>query len=833
MRLPDPLILPLAAVAAGVTAARFLPFDWPELSGGTAALAALALFALARRERRAALAAGLAAALLGGALVAAAHRRPPTPVIEAGPRETVILSGCVVEPPVFSADGERFVLELEPGARAQTTLYFKPDEAPPRLHYGQRVEIEGRVRPTHNYRNPGSFDYESYLARQDVYWNVSARAGAPVRVLSGDCGTRFGRFIFGLREAALDQIAALYPGDSYRTAMSQAILIGESTNLEKVWIEDFRRTGTYHALVISGLHIAVLAAFLLFVLRMCFVPDGIALTVATAAAWLYALVSGWQAPVVRGAGGFTFYALARLVYRRPRVLNLLAAIALGFILADPEQMFDASFQLSFLAVAAIGALAAPLLEKTTGPLIRGLTGLSDVGRDPRLEPRAAHFRVELRLLAETLSLWIRAPQRVCLAALGRMYRAAFYAFELFTLSTCVQIGLALPMALYFHRLSPTGLTANILIVPAMSVFVPVGFGAMFTSWRPLAAVSGWLLSFSQGIAGWHAGLEPEWRIPDPPWWLAIACAASIVAVAALRRVRPAFVAALAAAFIALALLVWCPFPPQTAPGWLELTLIDVGQGESALLAFPDGKLALVDAGGIPAFGRRRRSRLDTGEDVVSPYLWSRRIRRLDAIALSHPHEDHSGGLPAVAANFRPAELWVGAVSESPEWRGIREIAERRKLKVKPLRAGQAFAYGGARIEVLAPLPDYEAGERVSNNDSLVLRIRYGRRSFLLTGDIERRIERELVEGGALDRADVLKVAHHGSRTSTTAPFLDVVHPSLALISAGFGNQFNNPHQQTVARLEERRMAVFRTDRMGLISVRTDGRRLEAAVGGWF
>ncbi len=825
--MPDPLILPLVALTAGILLARWLGFStaqaaWPMLA--FVGLSALAYF------RRSPLLARIAISLAWAACgmwAVAIHNKGSRPEIDAGPKETLILEGCVVDPPVFSKDRAQFTLELSPRARARVTIPLDEGEVAPPLDYGQHIEIDARIRPPHNYNNPGAFDYAAYLAHQDIYWTAVMPRNTEPRILKGRCGWRALNFVYALRTRALHRLDQLYGSDTYSSSMMKAILIGDSSSLEKVWTEDFRRTGTFHALVISGVHVTVLAGVLLFMLRLCALPQIPALAITAVAAWVYALVSGMSAPVVRAAGGFTLFLIARFFFRRTRVLNLLAVIAIAYLLWDPDQLWDASFQLSFFSVAAIGALAAPLLESRIAPLARGLEAINDLGIDPHLEPRVAQARVELRLVAETISAWVRIPKEWFATILALCWRLLLFGLEMAILSAVIQVGLALPMAELFHRVSFTGLTANLLIVPLLNLVVPLGFFAIFTGWHWVAALAGWLLTLAAKIAGWHAHLEPAWRIPDPPLWLGVAFVGSLVAMAILVRRRIARWPALAAVLALFALLLWQPWPRAAAMGVLELTAIDIGQGDSLLLSFPQGKLMVVDGGGILQYGRARKSNFDTGEDVVSPYLWSRGIRRIDILVATHAHEDHIGGLKSIMENFRPSEFWVGA--NPPQ--ALMARAKELHIRVFEQQLSPPFDFSGARIQFLSP-PDGYTAPKLGNNDSLAFRVTFGSRSFLLTGDLERPMEGILLSEGVDLHADVLKVGHHGSKTSTMEPFLEAVAPSIAIISAGYENSFGHPHPDVVRRLQDQHVTVLRTDHDGLVTVRTDGRNLKFDTMSW-
>jgi competence protein ComEC len=452
-----------------------------------------------------------------------------------------------------------------------------------------------------------------------------------------------------------------------------------------------------------------------------------------------------------------------------------------------------------------------------------------VERDIHLEPGMAQFRIEMRLLAQTLRTAFHLPARAARMAVTIPLRLVFFLFEITLISAVIQIGLALPMVVYFHRLGISGLSANALVVPVMGIAVPVGFVAVFTGWAWVAHLGGWLLALSHRIVSWHAAIEPNLRVPTPPAWLGIAFSAALLFAAVARGKWWRTTAALTVAAM-LALLVWQPFAPDFHPGQLEMTAIDVGQGDSILLVFPDGKRLVLDGGGIPNFGHGTHSQLDTGEDVVAPYLWQRQFRSVDVVALSHAHEDHIGGLPALVRDFHPKEIWTGATPDDPLWHKLQQAASENRVRISALRAPGRFDFGGAQIEILAPLPDYVPADTPKNNDSLVMRVRYGSRSFLLCGDAEKPIEERMLEENEIQLTDVLKVAHHGSRTSSTEEFLTAAGPLFSIISAGVDNSYGHPNREVISRLLAHGSVVYRTDLDGLVSIRTDGRRFYVETG---
>jgi len=407
-------------------------------------------------------------------------------------------------------------------------------------------------------------------------------------------------------------------------------------------------------------------------------------------------------------------------------------------------------------------------------------------------------------------------------------------------SCIVELAMALPMAVYFHRITVFALPVNIVILPLLAVLLPAALITLIvcavssTAAAIPAAIAAFLLHLGVRLVRVFGAMTAgDFRVPAPlPLQAAAYCALLALAVLLARRGRraDAFWQRRFAwlAMVAAAIVVVLPRPIDHPHDALLVEAIDVGQGDSLLLVTPDGKTLLVDGGGFGGGPKQAPQDFDIGEEVVSPALWSRGIMHLDVVALSHAHSDHMGGLPSVLENFRPAELWVGNNPPVPAYQALLHEAAMLGVHVRALHEGDKAAIGNATIRVLAPLAAYQPGPEPANNDSLVLHVAYGGTSVLLEGDAEDPIEKGMLAEQNLE-STLLKVGHHGSVTSTRPEFLARVAPRWAVISCGLRNRYGHPREEVLADLQAAHVRTLSTDINGASCFELDGKAVRAGA----
>jgi competence protein ComEC len=849
-----PLALAAAALACGIWLAGHL-LRAPALWGWTTVLLVFcALSAVLVKSTHLAQVSALLALVCAGAFARMGTPLPRTVVPPAEFLDTkdVEVIGHVINDGVLLAGGgrrERFDLKTELiqvndakfaqpfGIRA--TVFSREaseeDDANgdtpsfPRLNYGDRVRMKAKLRLPRNFRNPGAFDYEGYLRGIGISVLASVKA-EEIEPLPGKSGSRLGFWRSRIRRSILEHMRDTGLWGREDAALFAAMIIGNDSMLLRNVREEFQQTGVYHLLVVSGMNVALLAFAVFWLARRLRCPELVASLLTIALSVFYAYIAGMGVPIQRAVLMLSLFLMARMLYRDRSSLNATGFAALAVLVLSPAALFDPGFQLTFLALLAITGISLPILQRTFAPYRAALRHLESMAFDLSLPPKVAQFRLDLRLVAGRLEKLIgaNAARFILTGAVG-----LFLAFcELVVVSAITQAVLVLPMRSYFHRAAIIGLPANILVLPLSGVMLNSGAVAIALSYvfMPLArlvaiiaaAALHWTLLCLNSLSHFHIS---QWRIPDAgPLVIVLAASGILLAFFAIRQRRAIALSGIALLFVSAGLAAFYSSPPQIERGKLEITAIDVGQGDSLLIVSPEGRTMLIDAGG--SIGPVH-SEFDFGEDVVAPYLWSRGIERLDVAVLTHAHGDHIGGLARILEDFHPAELWVGINPETPALTGVYETAARNHIAVRRHTAVERFNWGGSEIRVLSPPPDWQPKPQPKNDDSLALLITYGETRALLAGDLEKKMERFVATESP--RADLLKVAHHGSATSTTPELLQAVHPKVAVISAGYRNSFGHPRQAVLERLQENQVETYRTDMLGIITFLLDGKTVQTRL----
>ena len=746
---------------------------------------------------------------------------PVTSLPEAS--EAVTVRGVVVSDPEASEGNVEFHLEVDYFEVNDTSLeadgkllvYARPplnlaaSRSSPFFRYGDSLELTGSITQPDS---TGGFDYGRYLANRGI---VGIMGQPEVRFLGEGGGSPFRGAVYTARERLSDSLELVLPEP--QSSLAKALLLGKRADLPQDITDAFRSTGTSHLLAISGLHVGVLllitmggAVWLLGKRRQLY------LALPLCVIWGYAMISGLSASVERAAIMGTIYLAAHAI-GRPRSVFPALALAAGIMVGlQPSALQDISFQLSFVAMAGIALLFSSEGRWWSRYVHRDYEGGAS-GEAKRFLTMAVATSIAATIF--TLPLVAFNFQQVPTVGVAATVLAlSAMPFLLVTAAVTASVGMVLPelgqgMAwvpwLFLEYL--VRLTDLFSRVPGSTFSVPQMNGLLVWAYY---GVLGVLLAFPLNVRGRAASLGI--------WF--------VQAVAALRRPElgdhrrklqvGGYVAVIAGASV-VAVLTWsAALGPSDK--MLSVTFLDIGQGQSIFIQGPGGSQVLVDGGPAPKDAARRLG------GIMGPL-----DRSLDVVVLTHPDEDHFRGLSEVVRRYD-----VGLALEGPgntenplyeEWRSAIEAEQVRKLEAS---AGQSFVLdGGVKVDVLNPTPG-QSGLAGNNNNSVVLMLTYGAISFLLTADIEAEAERRLIREGASLDAEVLQVAHHGSRTSTTPGFLRQVSPVVAVISSGASNPYGHPHPDVVARLESSAGAemIYNTAQSGDIRFQTDGVRLWVSHG---
>ncbi|HSC44385.1 MAG TPA: DNA internalization-related competence protein ComEC/Rec2 [Candidatus Acidoferrum sp.] len=841
------------------TSLRFLPLAFTL----AAALIVLGLWLL-RRSVVAAGAVSLAAWLILGASGIAITRQPQPDnyvlsVVDAGTIDLhtslrwhgtfrdepkALPWGVALDVNLTSVDFAERSVPLRGGLRLSYSDHAGA-EGIPEVHAGDEISAVAQARLPQVFRDEGAFDRRAYLRDQGIDLTASLRAPELLeRTATAPPTAR--TWLARTRRHLREELSSFLPGAPQESALLRAMLLGDRSFVDREESVTFQKTGVFHVLVVAGLHVGAFSAFLFWLarkLRLSRLWTSFAVLCCVVA---YVAVVEQRPPVLRAALMTLAVVLALLFFRRVELLNSVALAALTLLVASAALLTDSSFQLSFLAMFSIAGLAVPWLEKNLEPYAKGLRGWRDVTRDVSHPPRVAQFRIDLRGVA----VWAedKLPSsfgKAFTTGAARIFSVFLRVAEMLVLTMVLQIGMLPMLARDFHRVSLSGPLANLLAVPLTAVLVPLGFAVLlagFISLRLgtlLAVPLRWLAACLIHAMAWIAHFPlSNYRIPAPPVWLLVCffAAAVFLAVALRNSSGRAFWfkrVGLSAVVAAALLIAVYPFAPRVHRGWLELNVLDVGQGDSLFLVSPAGHTLLVDAAGpfTDPYHKSETRGADPGEDAVSPYLWSRGFQQIDIVALTHAHQDHLGGLPAILENFRVNNLWIGREVELPQQRQLEALAILHGTKVLHELRGDHLDWDGTQLDFLWPqIVPQEVAPSAKNDDSLVFHIAYGQRSFLLPGDAEKAAERAILSESSPQelRADILKIGHHGSKNSTTPEFLDAVQPKLAVISAGEENPYGHPNPALLDRLEQAGIPTLRTDKNGAIHIATDGKQIQVS-----
>lgn len=742
-----------------------------------------------------------------------------------------------------------------------------------KLRHGARIRVMTTLDRDNGFRNPGVRPFTEYLDQKGYDAVGAIKSPLLIERLEDERVFIPLAWLYEWRDRLEREFAAHFSAET--SGVLQASILGNRYNISHSAGDRFRNGGTFHVLVISGLHIAFIGGIILLLARWLTKRRLLQVLSSATILWTYTVAVGAEPPVLRAAFMFTLVVLAPVLWRRSNALNLLGGAALALLVWRPLNLFDPSFQLTFASVLSIVLIAAPLLRKmeqvgswrpthsTPYPPAcgNGFQKLSEIlfwnERAWRAEILNSNVRYKLFKdpFSATLQRW-------------RMQALLRFAFTAIVVSASVQVGMLPLLIIYFHRVSFASLILNIFVGALLAALTFVAFVALLVS-RFSHGLAALLVTITERI-DWlmihsvdpftRAGLA-SMRLPHYPGWKSAVYAIYVAlliflvrALAAWNPLQPGQSATnkfkpfsgrkvrLAAVMLVLtfATVIFHPFSALRADGKLHVDFLEVGQGDAALITTPEGTTLLIDGGGRPnSFSEGADEPADTsfqrdtrpiGEAVVSEFLWSQGFDHVDYILPTHADADHIDGLNDIARNFKVRGAIVARTpAGDPEYLRFAQTIKDAGIPLELVGAGDRLSLNHVEADVLWPLPTTAPDAPYANDDGLVLRLRYGDRNLLFTADIERKTETALLNQGMDLRSDVVKVAHHGSKTSSTQPFVAATRAKLAVISVGRTSMFGHPNKDVVERWRGSGAEVITTGAKGTVSIVSDGHRLTVST----
>ena len=736
------------------------------------------------------------------------------------------------------------------------------------LNYGSKIIVACNLNREDKFLNPGVVSQKKILDQKDIDANGTIKSPLLIEKIS-DSNNFFGfGWLYDTRRELVEDFRNNF--NQQTAGVLIASLLGNRYFLDKQTAEVFREGGTFHVLVISGLHITFIGGLILLFVRFFTKQRFWQFLVACAVLWSYAIAVGAGLPVIRASIMFTILLFSQVIYRKGSLLNALGACILILLVWRPEDVFNQSFQLTVTSVTSILAMAFPLIEN-----FRKIGSWSPSAEMP-FPPNVSKY---LRSFCETIywreKLWERNSKRQIWSA--NLFKSTYlewfakrdlqkilsFTFEAFVVSFVVQLWLLPLMIVYFHRLPLFAVFLNIWVgiivaIQSFAAFIALllaQLGKFFAfPFIKITEFFNWILiSIPQFL------IENNFASVRLPVYSGNFKAvyflyfAPLILLTTLLNLWNPFalnsrfkvqssklnIALFSLSLILFSIVVFHPFSAPVADGRLHIDFLDVGQGDSALITFPNGETLLIDGGGQLNFDQNY-TQSDTqnepelfeadgqniGESVVSEFLWEKGYSKIDYILATHADADHIQGLSDVAKNFQIKSALFGRTPfQDADFAELYKILQRRKIPFVKLSRGDVSTFGGATVEILYPLPNDTEKVVSENNKTLVVRVIYGNKKFLFTGDIEKEAENYLIQNPAFLQADVVKVAHHGSRTSSIQDFIDATKAEYAIIPVGKTSRFGHPHSEVVERWKNSGAKIMTTGEKGTISISTDGKDL--------